>query len=98
MKKELETDLLVNHQRFDWYFYKIVVIWEKEVQSYKISKSWNEKCIERCTFSTKKLRQQRIDLKIDIYKKDLNKKAYPRTQKSKKPKVDILERWPVFII
>ena len=39
----------------------------------------------------------RINLKVDLYDKDLEKKASPKKSK-KKEEIDILERWPLFII
>ena len=38
-----------------------------------------------------------INLKVVLYDKDLEKKASPKKSK-KKEQIDILERWPQFII
>ena len=92
-----QKEMTVEHPTFTGYSYKFKILWETECQVFKVLKSWKEKCLERWTFSKQKLMYDWINLKTSLYNKDLEKKANPK-KSNKKEKIDILERWPLFII
>ena len=92
-----QTEIAVEHPKFDWYSYKFKLLWETECQVFKVFKSGKEKCLERWSFSKQQLMYDWINMKVVLYDKDLEKKACPKKSK-KKEEVDVLERWPQFII
>ena len=92
-----QTEIAVEHPKFDWYSYKFKILWETECQVFKVFKSGKEKCLERWRFSKQQLMYDWINMKVSLYDKDLEKKASPKKSK-KKEQIDVLERWPQFII
>ena len=92
-----QTEIAVEHPKFDGYSYKCKILWETECQVFKVFKSGKEKCLERWRFSKQQLMYDWINMKVSLYDKDLEKKASPKKSK-KKEEIDILERWPQFII
>lgn len=92
-----QTEIAVEHPKFDGYIYKFKILWETQCQVFKVFKSGKEKCLERWRFSKQQLMYDWINMKVSLYDKDLEKKASPKKNK-KKEEIDILERWPQFII
>lgn len=92
------TEITVEHPTFDGYTYKFIILWDTECQVFKIFKGWREKCLERWTFSKQQLMYDWINMKVWVFDKDLEKKANPKQKNKKKEEIDILERWPQFII
>jgi len=92
-----QKEITVEHPTFTGYSYKFKILWETECQVFKVFKSGKEKCLERWIFSKQKLMYDWINLKTSLYNKDLEKKANPK-KSNKKEEIDILERWPLFII
>lgn len=66
-----QTEIAVEHPKFDGYSYKFKILWETECQAFKVFKSGKEKCLERWTFSKQKLMYDWINLKTSLYNKDL---------------------------